>query len=344
MNKKLLSLDNKIKNSKCQIAKNIWYYAIAPVVILVVGIILLCTVGFNGGIQMNGGSTFTLYVNNGGEISAPAVQYDIDKDYDEICNKITSILADGNLKVARFQKTEIDIEGVIAGGDAVKVVFLNTSSDNKQIALENEAITSRILAGFGYNSHPEAITSIDRFEGTLSLTWAIALGASIIFAVTLAFVYMAFRTRTASWILGLLHVAFDIALVASLLLICRVPVSTAISAAAIVTALLSMINVFAFYSKAKLNIDNGIFENLKTTKMADIVTKEMALKKCIVYIMLFVIALFLVVWPVGALREIALGVMFALIATFYTSNCVLPAIWAGSYIPAKKKKKVQKEA
>ena len=343
MNKKMLALENKIKNSRCQITKNILYYAIAPVVILLVGIILLCTVGFNGGTQLNGGSTFTIYINNDDKISS-AEQYNIDEDYNYLCDKIGGLLAEGNLKAESFQKTQMDIEGLVAGGDAIKVIFKNSSSDKDKIELENEAIKNRVLAEFGYSTYTDAMTEVEHFEGTVSLSWALIVVASIIFAIALALVYMAFRTKSASWILGLLQVVIDLLLVASLMLICRVPVSIVISSTLISCAIISMLNVCVFYAQSKSNIDNGKYEHLKPIKRADETAKELAFKKSLIYVMLLVVSLLIIVMPVSALREAGLGILFTLIVTFYTSNFILPVIWCASYRPGKKKMKSSKEA
>lgn len=330
-------LENKIKNSKCQITKNFLYYLIAPVVILIAGIILLCTVGFNGGVEFTGGSTFTLYVNNGGECGA-AAKYDIDEDYNVICQKIGNILAEENFTIEYVQKTQLTAEGVFAGGDAVKVVFKNRSNNIEQIKIDNEGLSNRILAEFGYSTHPEALDGIDYVGPTMSIGWTLALVGAVMFAIALASIYMALRTRSAAWIMLILHGACDLLLTASLLLICRVPVGTAVAAIIAGTGFVSMFNFFCFYKKAQLNIKNGLYEKYTKTRMADSTTKELAFKKVIMYIILVVAALLLVIVPVRAIRFSALASFVMLIATFYNANFILPAIWTASYREKKSKK------
>ena len=69
MNKKnKLSISKKIEKSKLDIVKNALYFVLLPVVILIVGVILLTTVGFSKGIDFAGGQTFKVYVNDEGKL------------------------------------------------------------------------------------------------------------------------------------------------------------------------------------------------------------------------------------------------------------------------------------
>ena len=55
---KMKALNQKIVSSKFNITKNFLYFLIVPAVLLIVGIILLSTVGFNLGTDFTGKSTF----------------------------------------------------------------------------------------------------------------------------------------------------------------------------------------------------------------------------------------------------------------------------------------------
>ncbi|MBE7073834.1 MAG: hypothetical protein E7379_01935 [Clostridiales bacterium] len=345
MTNKLKTLENKINNSKCQVTKNVLYYIIAPAILLLIGIILLCTVGFNGSTQLVGGSTFNIYVNNEGKITdEDAVQYDLDKDFGKICGLISATLADGNIRIEGFQKSQMDIEGLVAGGDAVKVTFFNVSNDKDEIENKNNLLRDRLISEFGYASSPEAVSEIEYFEGSLTMAWALNLVACIIFAATLALIYMALRTRNGAWLLGLLNVVIDLACVGALLLICRVPVSSAICATMVFTGLISMFNVYAFYAKSETSVVNGKYNNLKASEMADETAKIMAFKKIVLYVIALVVVLITTIMPVAGLREVGIGCLLSLIASFYTSNFILPAIWTLSYKPSKKKNNKSKEA
>ena len=327
---KIFAFENKIKNSNCQITKNFLYYLIAPVVILIAGIILLCTVGFNSSVDFAGGSTFTLYINNGGECST-AQQYDIDEDYNAICGKIGAILAEENFVIEYTQKTELTAEGSFAAGDAVKVVFKNRSTDAEQIKLDNEGLKYRILAEFGYSTFNEAIDGVDVIEPTMSIGWTLALVGSVIFAIAAAAVYMTLRTKNIAWFMAILLGVVDITLTGALLLICRVPVGVSTAGIIAATAVASLFNFFCFYKKAQSGIKAGIYDKYTFARMADSTVKQLAFKKAVMYILLAVAAIFITIIPARAIRFSAVAVLLMLISTFYTSNFILPAIWSATY-------------
>ena len=61
--KSKFSLDDKIQNSKFNYCKNLKWFLIAPIAIVLVGIIILSTLGFNLGIDFTGGSNMTIFVD-----------------------------------------------------------------------------------------------------------------------------------------------------------------------------------------------------------------------------------------------------------------------------------------
>ena len=333
---KLMMLENKLKNSKTKFTKNFLYYIIAPALLLILGIIFVCTMGFSGGVEINGGSSFVIYINNGQEYSAPAVSYDIDKDYDSVCSKIEEILADGNLKAESFQKTTISIEEKqVINGDAIKVTFLNTSKDLEIINKENASIRTRLVNGFGYDEY--AITEISYQQPTFSIAdLLISLGA-IILAISLASIYMAFRNKNASFLLGILQGTFDILLVLATLLALRIPVDSNLSAVIIVAGVLSFANFFAFYGHTKNNIKEGIYADNNNAENADKATKSLLIRKTIVYIALIFASLVCICLPSVGIKRVGLGILITLIASFYSSTFVMPAMWAFTYKTRKQK-------
>ena len=93
--KNKMQLNQKIINSKFNITKNFLYFLIVPAVIILVGIILLCTVGFNLGTDFTGSSTFKVYVNNENTLGEEIASYNLDNK-DDYLNNVVFML---NLKI-----------------------------------------------------------------------------------------------------------------------------------------------------------------------------------------------------------------------------------------------------
>ena len=173
MNKKLtkkkgrFSIDALIENSKFSFTKNLKYFIIAPIVIIVVGIILLCTLGFNLGFDFTGGTNMTIYLND--ENSYPGQSYNLDNgDYDKVVDKINKVLDEFDVKLSSVQTTEINItEGysfTISNGDAVIIKFQNGDLDLSEIEKQNEEIQLALLKEFGYFDETATVDDIDGNE------------------------------------------------------------------------------------------------------------------------------------------------------------------------------------
>ena len=64
--RKRFGLDERFANSKFDYCKNLKWFLIAPVAIIIIGVVLLCSVGFNLGIDFTGGSNMTIYIDEDG--------------------------------------------------------------------------------------------------------------------------------------------------------------------------------------------------------------------------------------------------------------------------------------
>ena len=75
----------------------------------------------------------------------------------------------------------------------------------------------------------------------------------------------------------------------------------------------------------------------KSDQLVELTAKEMTLKKSIIYIALFIISAVFSILAVEGVREVALGIMIALIVTYYNSQFILPSLWATIFKTKKKK-------
>ena len=104
------------------------------------------------------------------------------------------------------------------------------------------------------------------------------------------------------------------------------------------TFLFTVFNVMYYYMKMKDGVKQGKFDKMRNSEMANTLTKEITCKKIFVYIALFVIALLFTIFAVQGVKEVALGIIISLVVTFYTSQFILPTLWATMYSKKKKNK------
>ena len=112
------SFDEKLHNLNLNVTKRKLVWFLIPVVIILVGIILISTIGFNLGIDFTGGTVINVIPN----------QIDISdaNNYEQVKKDINEVLGSYGLKSTQFQLVEND------NGTAVSVRFQdNEGADEK---------------------------------------------------------------------------------------------------------------------------------------------------------------------------------------------------------------------
>ncbi len=347
MTKNKISFDQKLEqkaiNSNVKISKNFLWFIIAPLVLVLIGIILLCTVGFNLGTDFTGGSTFKIYVNNEGLLENAQV-YDLNNkdDYNKVYDKIKTILDDNGLKIVSYRSSTMDLtEYRVFNGQAIEVIYANKAS-GKEIEDENQSIRGQLLTEFEYGEYNNAISTIDQRIGHKAFNYSMEILASIVVGLALVIVYMLLRKFRGVTIMTIMQVALDIILLFSLLLICRPVINLSIGIAFITIFVISILNIFAFLDKVKSGMKTGKYVNMKNNDIADLTIKKLFVKRTLIYIFLIVITLLFICLAVPGVRELAIALLLALVVSYYTSNFIMPALWATVYRSKKEKKNLQK--
>lgn len=337
MNNKKTSIEQKIINSKFDIVKKALYFLVAPILILLVGVILVSTVGFNQGIDFSGGQTFKVYVNNEAKLENVA-SYDLNKndDYNDVYKKITIVLEKNNVNLVSYQKTNVNLtEYDVYNGQAVKVTYQTNSSSS-----EESKIRENLIEAFGYENFDGAVSSIDEVPAQSSFGWMIGIIASVVFGLVCAIIYLAVRFSKSAIFVAFIQTVLDIFLTLGLMIVFRAVVNLTVGAVVLTAFIISLLNSFVFYNKVKESRKTGTYEGVENNSVANDVSKKLLWKKVLVYSTLIVATLLVVIIAPNAVKSVALGIMIALITTFYSSTFLLPSFWALVDKPSKKKQKV----
>lgn len=336
-----MNLEKRMTNSKFSANKNFLYFLIAPLVIILVGAILLSTCGYNLGYDFTGGTTFRMFVNKNDEIITTTGKYDLEKidDYNEVYNKVIKIVHDNGGKVVSYTKTGMSIlEYNVVDGQAIEVTFQNSSIDKTEVETQNEVIRNAIVDAFGLSSYDKAVSEFDIVGQKASSSWMTALICSAILAFVVGVIYIMARYNISASLVGIILLAFDMFMMLSLSLICRLPISMTFGGIILATTLASLLNLFSFYYKVNEGQKAGKFEKVRNREIADKVTNSQSFVKTMIYAVLAIIMLVLVIVSVDAVRFTALGMLLALVATYYNSQFILPSLFAVLYKKKNKKK------
>ena len=353
---KSFSLDETVEKSKFDFCKNLKWFLIAPLVIILVGIILLCTVGFNLGIDFTGGSNMTIFIDEKGAYSE--TKLDADKDAKIIKKKIQDVLNKHDLKITTLQSTTIDAEDLgISKGSAIIVKYQNDNSlETEEIEAINYQIRLELLKAFGYITEADGdvdVGNIGEFDKAVlvqngGVTTASASAElmmksfiALLVAVALILIYIAIRFEFTSGLAAILALFHDILVTASVVLICRIQVNVAFIAALITILGYSINNTIIIFDRMrdKTKIAKNSNEKIDNKIIANNAVKETMLRSILTGITTFIMIFMITVIGVADIREFAFPIMVGILAGFYSSVFMTPGLWAIAYRPRKRKKK-----
>ncbi len=349
---KKFNLDKFYTNSKFDFYKHFWKFVIAPVVLVITAIVLLCTVGFNAGFDYTGGTQVTIYSNNDASFEG-ATAYDLDKgdDYNAFVEKINEVLKDNKLSSLSYQKTIVTVEELgIYDGHAL-VLRVQETGKTKISALKTD-----LASAFGYDT----VVNIDKAEdavitSTISpiITQEILnlVITALISALAIVFMYLAFRLGIAGAMSVVFGIALDTLAMICFALVFRLQVELSFLAMVIVLIIFSFINNVLLFNNIKNNATNGKFEEngkysrANSKDVANLSVKESLSRQTVfACISLVTICLVAIIATTGV-RAAMLPFLLGVLASIYSSIFILPVLWAISYIPSKKKKvKEEKKA
>lgn len=364
MNKKMtkkktrFSIDNLIENSKFSFTRNLKYFIIAPIVIIVVGIILLCTLGFNLGFDFTGGTNMTIYLNDAtsGSSEFSDQSYNLENNYDEVVDKINNVLANYDVNLSSIQTTEINIDAdrgysfTIVNGDAIIIKFQNGDMTEEEVESQNNEIQLALLKEFGYfdgSATTDDLTSNEfaAFVANGGVTTASATSQllmnsfiALLVAVVLILIYVAIRFEITSGLAAILALFHDILITTSFMLIFRIPINTPFIAALITILGYSINNTIIIFDRIRENVKlSKNLGKIDNYAVADNAVRSTMMRTILTTVTTFIMIFFITVIGVNDIQQFAFPIMIGILSGFYSSNFLTTGLWAIAYRPSKRK-------
>ena len=352
------SIDNLIENSKFSFTRNLKYFIIAPIVIIVVGIILLCTLGFNLGFDFTGGTNMTIYLNDAtsGSSEFSDQSYNLEDNYDKVVDKINNVLANYDVNLSSIQTTEINIDAdrgysfTIVNGDAIIIKFQNGDMTEEEVESQNNEIQLALLKEFGY--FDESATADDLTSNefaafvanggvtTASATSQLLMNSfiALLVAVVLILIYVAIRFEITSGLAAILALFHDILITTSFMLIFRIPINTPFIAALITILGYSINNTIIIFDRIRENVKlSKNLGKIDNYAVADNAVRSTMMRTILTTVTTFIMIFFITVIGVSDIQQFAFPIMIGILSGFYSSNFLTTGLWAIAYRPSKRK-------
>ena len=357
MNKKYkktskFSLDEKIENSKFNFCKNLKWFLIAPIVICLVGVVLLCTLGFNLGIDFTGGSNMTIYLDTDGTYTVDDSVVSTDQRVLE--QKINNVLREYGLDINTYQDTTMNISGMgIEDGKAVIIKYQNNNKlETAKIEEINDKIRLDLLKAFKYVNEDATLETIGSIEESAliangGITTASASSElmmksfiALLVAILLILVYVAFRFEFTSGLAAILALFHDLLVTTSIMLICRIEINVSFIAALVTILGYSVNNTIIIFDRMRSDLKTAKQSNAKISnqEVANGAVRASLARTILTTLTTFIMIFMVTVIGVPDIREFAFPIMIGILAGFYSAICLTPGLWAIAYRPKKNKK------
>ena len=357
MNKKYkktskFSLDEKIENSKFNFCKNLKWFLIAPIVICLVGVVLLCTLGFNLGIDFTGGSNMTIYLDTDGTYTVDDSVVSTNQRVLE--QKINNVLREYGLDINTYQDTTMNISGM--GSEDGKAVIIKYQKNNELETAKIEEINDKIrldlLKAFKYVDEDATLETIGSIEESAliangGITTASASSElmmksfiALLVAILLILVYVAFRFEFTSGLAAILALFHDLLVTTSIMLICRIEINVSFIAALVTILGYSVNNTIIIFDRMRSDLKTAKQSNAKISnqEVANGAVRASFMRTILTTLTTFIMIFMVTVIGVPDIREFAFPIMIGVLAGFYSATCLTPGLWAIAYRPKKNKK------
>ena len=335
--------DDRFTNSKFDFCKNLKWFLIAPAAIILVGVILLCTLGFNLGIDFTGGSNMTIYID--GE------NYSI-SNLGKIEDAVQGVLTEHGLKITTVQTTEMTLKDaddneIRSNASAVIVKYQNNNSlTTDEIKEENEHIKEELLTVFGYTSADEVNYIENGGITTASASAELMMKSfiALLVALVLVLIYVALRFEITAGLAAILALFHDLLVTGSVILMFRTQVNVAFIAALITVLGYSINNTIIIFDRMRSDVKTArnANERIDNNKIANNAVKGTMMRSLLTGITTLIMVLMITIIGVADIREFAFPILVGIIAGFYSSVFITPGLWAIAYRPRKRKKVTQK--
>lgn len=283
---------------------------IIAVLILIVGLVLVCTVNFNRGYDFTGGTVITVNTTT----------YKTSEAY----NKINKVLQNNQLSAYSIGEGEND--------NGVCIVVKYQLNNNLE---KNEDVLNGLFTSFGYDKSNELETTYIKMvtetsPAYSSLVFSNAFLASLITLVAVA-IYMFFRHNWTTGFAVILAGILDIGLMLSLTAITRLSISFGIAFSIITTLIFSIIMSFMQLNRMNRKAKDEEFLKAPNKQIADTCVKEGLFQNIVICVSFAIALLVLAILVGGSVWSSIASIWFGIISVFFTITFIVPTLWTISF-------------
>lgn len=315
-----------------KLSKYFWAFSLT---IILAGLILLCAVGFNLGMDFTGGNVIS--VKTGAAVADSAA-------FNNVSTRIEKVLADNGLAVSQIQKAGTGAEM------EVQVQYQNINGDMTAINAKVQNDLTTEFAAEGYSVTPSQTKSASA-SGELLLNSFLALAIAILVIL----IYIAIRFELVSGLAAIITLFHDVIVMCAFVLIFRIEVNAAFIAALITILGYSVNNTIVVFDRIRENLKLDSLSNLSNSEIANLSIRQTLARTMGTSITTIAAVVMLAVLGVSSIQQFIIPIIIGLIVGTYAAIFISAPLWAKiitnsrfdkrspNYVPRKNKKDNEKK-
>ena len=303
------------------------YFWILSGTIFLVGLIILCTIGFRLGLDFTGGNIMRVQV--GDEVNTASTKSNVE-------NTIKSVVSDNGAKVSRYQIIEE------SGNYYVEFQYQNINNNMTEINANIQAELSTKLSDVLTQDYTVLASETKSASASSDLLFRAFIALAI--AVVAILVYVAIRFELLSGLAAVITLFHDVLLMCALVLIFRIEVNSAFIAAVITILGYSVNNTIVVFDRVRENRRRESLVKLSNMEIANLSIKQTLTRTLNTSITTLLAVAMLAIIGVSAIRQFIVPIIFGLVVGTYAAIFISAPLWAKIITGSKfDKRKIQKE-
>lgn len=341
---------SKLMNAKIVEKHGIW--AIAPVVVFVIAVIVFSsyaginhdiTKGLNIGIDFAGGSILT--VELGSDILNNKDKYNENYDYiesvltsEEIAEKVVAYAKEQGISITKSAAVASISYVQTSGSDmemSLVIKYDNISStfdtENNDLTTYRNSLIEEEIKNYYETNFEDVSVSTNYIGATASASLIKTALLAIFITMILILIYIRFRFEVWSGLAAIIALIHDVAMMICLVAIFRIQINSAFIAAVITIVSYSINNTIVVFDRVRENVKiakagnkDMLVDNNKIVNVSIVETMARSINSTLTTMV--AITLFAIIGT-ASVREFALPVIFGLIAGFYSSLVIAPSLY-----------------
>ena len=338
-------------NKQFKIVENFKWLGLVSLVIILAGIIVMCTAGLNIGIDFTGGAKVEIELE-GSYVSEKATQDAFETEFKTVIEKYEgnhNEYEGGALSIAdRMQISEHEsgvtyefrLNYAIAGkavgakdteAQAGYMFLLNGDDDDAEVNGLRGELETKVQEYFkelGYEDvYTDGCVRVYLVGATASASLLRSAIWAIIAAIAVILVYIIIRFTMSSGIAAIIALAHDVLIMIAVTAMFQIPVNSTFIAAAITIIGYSINATIVVFDKIRECSKSAAFVGKSDEEIANYAIKHSMVKILLSTITTLIMVVALVIVSVSTIREFILPIIFGLIGGTYSSICLSPSVW-----------------